>query len=238
MGKYYLRRDIYYCLIDDTAIFLDLVHGKYFAVNSEDLGELGAAVHGWPVRAQAHKTLETKARTSELIDQLLAAGRLVTSADAGQPACPTMLQTRRSAFTGWVNGKVAPMSLVQLYRFSVSYLHAFIYLRLGRLHRLIERLRVRRCSGRVSLPVRDDAQVFSLVRLYRKLQVFLYSAREHCLLDSLVLTDFLARNGVESSLVIGVSTRPFVAHAWVQLGNVVLNDNIESVQEFTPILAV
>jgi hypothetical protein len=38
-----------------------------------------------------------------------------------------------------------------------------------------------------------------------------------CLVQSLVLTDMLARRGVRSSLVIGVTPSPdFAAHAWVE----------------------
>jgi hypothetical protein len=37
--------------------------------------------------------------------------------------------------------------------------------------------------------------------------------------------------------MIGVSTKPFIAHAWVQSDDRVLNDTTEHVQMFTPILA-
>lgn len=44
-----------------------------------------------------------------------------------------------------------------------------------------------------------------------------------CLMRSLVLTKLLARRGLESALVIGVSVdREFAAHAWVERGDVPL----------------
>ncbi len=46
-------------------------------------------------------------------------------------------------------------------------------------------------------------------------------ADTRCLVRSLVLTDLLARRGIESSLVLGVKSKPsFAAHAWVECGDV------------------
>jgi hypothetical protein len=76
-----------------------------------------------------------------------------------------------------------------------------------------------------------------LVSFFR-LRIWFYTADRHCLFDSLVLAAFLTRKKVPCTLVIGVSTKPFLAHSWVQIGEFVLNDTAEHVQTFTPILAV
>ena len=39
-------------------------------------------------------------------------------------------------------------------------------------------------------------------------------------------------------LVIGVTASPFGAHAWVQIGDVVLNDSVDRVRRFVPILTI
>ena len=39
-------------------------------------------------------------------------------------------------------------------------------------------------------------------------------------------------------LVFAVMTRPFAAHCWVQLDETVLNDRLDHVRKFTPILVV
>jgi hypothetical protein len=56
--------------------------------------------------------------------------------------------------------------------------------------------------------------------------------------DSLVLAVFLTRHMIPCTFVIGVSVKPFLAHSWVQIGELVLNDTAEHVQTFTPILAI
>jgi hypothetical protein len=84
----------------------------------------------------------------------------------------------------------------------------------------------------------DLAQVKRLVGTFSYLRPYMYSRIDRCLFDSLVLLEYLARYRVPASLVIGVRTRSFQAHSWVQLGRYVLNDAPEHVSGFTPILTV
>jgi len=58
-----------------------------------------------------------------------------------------------------------------------------------------------------------------------------------CLPDSLALTTFLARHGHATTLVFGVTAQPFGAHCWVQTGATLLNDMLDHVVRYTPILA-
>ncbi|NJO12382.1 MAG: lasso peptide biosynthesis B2 protein [Gammaproteobacteria bacterium] len=80
--------------------------------------------------------------------------------------------------------------------------------------------------------LRDEMQ-----RILR-LRALLFSSRDHCLLDCLVCIEFLATRGYYPAWVFGVRTAPFQAHCWVQLGGLVLNDTVEHVRGFTPILVV
>ena len=64
----------------------------------------------------------------------------------------------------------------------------------------------------------------------------LWSAENKCLPRSLALARALRRAGGTARLVIGVRLRPFAAHAWVQDGTVVVNDTLDHVLLFTPIL--
>jgi hypothetical protein len=59
-----------------------------------------------------------------------------------------------------------------------------------------------------------------------------------CLLDSLALLAFLRQRGLYADLVFGVIRQPFAAHCWVQARGVVLNDRLDRVAEFTPILVI
>ena len=73
---------------------------------------------------------------------------------------------------------------------------------------------------------------------YMRLRPFFFTAHDKCLHDSLTLIRFLARRGMFPAWVIGVRTRPFAAHSWVQSASLVLNDVHEHVRTYTPILVV
>ncbi|WP_297511017.1 lasso peptide biosynthesis B2 protein [uncultured Caulobacter sp.] len=59
-----------------------------------------------------------------------------------------------------------------------------------------------------------------------------------CLYRSFFLLTFLRRRGLDATWVFGVQTWPFEAHCWLQAGETVLDDRLDHVLPFTPILAV
>ncbi len=75
------------------------------------------------------------------------------------------------------------------------------------------------------------AAAFEWVRPY-------FPAQRACLLDSLALIDAMAVQGCAADWIFGVRLQPFGAHCWVQHRGVVLNDELEHVALFVPILWV
>jgi hypothetical protein len=59
-----------------------------------------------------------------------------------------------------------------------------------------------------------------------------------CLLRSFMLLRLLRRHGHDAQWVFGVRTWPFQAHCWLQVGPVVLDDHVERLTVFTPIMVV
>lgn len=66
----------------------------------------------------------------------------------------------------------------------------------------------------------------------------LRSAADRCLPRSIALTLGLATRGIRTNLVIAVKTAPFAAHCWVQHGSDVLNDSVEEVRRYHPLLVL
>ncbi len=64
------------------------------------------------------------------------------------------------------------------------------------------------------------------------------SVQDKCLRTSVGLIDFLARRDCFPCLVIGVRMYPFASHAWVQDGLMVLNDTVDQVAPYTPIVVI
>lgn len=77
----------------------------------------------------------------------------------------------------------------------------------------------------------SSASQFAQARLYVPIDT-------RCLPDSLALSIFLSRRRLDASVVIAVAADPFAAHAWVQSGEMILNDSLGAAQAYTPILAV
>ncbi|HVJ02999.1 MAG TPA: lasso peptide biosynthesis B2 protein [Sphingomonas sp.] len=80
-------------------------------------------------------------------------------------------------------------------------------------------------------PERLRAQAHAFLRVRRPLP-----DRRSCLADSLALVHFLRHRGGRASIVFGVTATPFNAHCWVQSGDEVLNDALDHVAPFAPIL--
>lgn len=62
--------------------------------------------------------------------------------------------------------------------------------------------------------------------------------QETCLYRAFLLRRFLASAGLHADWVFGVATWPFSAHCWLQAGNLVLDDDVDRVRSYSPIMVV
>ncbi|WP_371136520.1 lasso peptide biosynthesis B2 protein [Novosphingobium sp.] len=82
-----------------------------------------------------------------------------------------------------------------------------------------------------STKVAGDIRAFQQARLLR-------SAADRCLPRSIALALCLASHRCRAHVVLGVKLAPFAAHCWTQLRDEVLNDEVEEVLRYQPILIV
>lgn len=59
-----------------------------------------------------------------------------------------------------------------------------------------------------------------------------------CLVRSALLMRFLRGAGLDADWVFGVRLHPFAAHCWVQVNDVCLNDDVERLSAYAPIMVV
>lgn len=64
------------------------------------------------------------------------------------------------------------------------------------------------------------------------------TAADRCLARSIALSICLAASGDRSRIVMGVRSPPFGAHCWTQKDRIFLNDSLEEVLRYQPILVV
>lgn len=62
--------------------------------------------------------------------------------------------------------------------------------------------------------------------------------KDACLPASLALARGLSRAGGHYELIVGVKINPFAAHCWLEAESAVLNDDLETIRQFTPIRIV
>lgn len=84
-------------------------------------------------------------------------------------------------------------------------------------------------------PRRDAAAAVEAAQRFWALMPYLPTEGE-CLVRSALLMRFLAALGLKADWVFGVRLCPFAAHCWVQVEGVCLNDDVERLAAFTPIM--
>lgn len=91
---------------------------------------------------------------------------------------------------------------------------------------------------RILAPESDSAEDANRVAAaFAELRLVMRSL-DRCLPLSIALARAAKRDHGLVRLVLGVACDPFRAHAWVQLDRTVLNDRLDTVRTFTPILAL
>ncbi len=85
------------------------------------------------------------------------------------------------------------------------------------------------------LPSVAGAEVLRAARAFWRVQPWLPIEGE-CLVRSAVLVRALHRQGLDAEWVFGVRLFPFMAHCWVQAGDTCLNDDVERLSAYQPLL--
>jgi hypothetical protein len=236
-AKYYLSPQAHCCEFDDGAIILDMRAATYLGIDAEHARILRACIENWPNFKSCDPDLNCANNPAfdVLVADLLARGILTTvpaDARSWEFECPT---------TAWANptwGAAHRIPIAHLLLFSTSSLRVLLRRKGRDLAALFGWIRRRQAAIQRNENSSGRQIDSELLQSFFRLRIWFYTAYRHCLVDSLILSVYLTRRMVPCTLVIGVSTRPFAAHAWVQIGDCVLNDTVEHVLTFTPILAV
>ncbi|MFC4308607.1 lasso peptide biosynthesis B2 protein [Steroidobacter flavus] len=222
----YLRHGVHMCLVDEGAIFLDISTNAYVGIDAETQCALTTCLAG----------LDSGQNSAppDTVLALMRRGLLTDSQSLGRPFSPLTVSLNRALPYGTGRHPRPGITAIHLVRFLSALTRVSIMIRRGRLLPLITRLTTLKASA----SLQDLQSAFILVRIFRRLSTAFYTAKNACLLDSLVLTEFLIKHGHRPTLLIGICTKPFLAHAWVQIEDCALNDSLEHAQTFIPLAAL
>lgn len=217
---YGLKPGVHLADVDGDLVLLDARRNAYFCVPR------ASAVALKPILSGNHRSRPD----AEMLDELEAAGLFGLIDGRGAPAAPA-----RRAVTdlGQFAGARARATPMRCWRLSVAVASAQFALRARAPEHWLGAVARRNAA----LTKADTPLVHALARFAVDSQpIFPRTAR--CLPSSMSMINFLHSYGYAVRWVFGVRTYPFEAHCWVEAGGVVLNDSVEHIRSFTPIVAV
>jgi hypothetical protein len=216
---YQVRKHLGFCIVNDRTIFLDIASNRYFALP--------------PSLDDAFQRLISTEKSESFppadIVRLEQAGILSASADAGSPVKPITAVTRALKPDGMKAGKLISArcvyaqaaALTRLRRRSLAWLP----------HWLERRRKYVTAAGT------DEESWLPIVNAFAG-TVLMRPHSDRCLSNSVAFLDVAFSRDLDARLVFGVYPSPFSAHCWVQVGDMALNDSIENIRAFKPILAL
>jgi Transglutaminase-like superfamily len=253
MPQYLLAHHVFVCVQDEHVVFLDVRKDRYFALESAKTAGLGWLVPGWPIpappgldfarrdagsAAPALVQQVNRGALSGVVSLLLEKGILVLDAAGGKPAEVTVAEAPSRDLSDEDLDERPRVGPRLLSRFIASAIRARLLLKHRTFEAVIERVRDRTQRRPATRPRLVETELYGLVAAFSRLRPFFFSAKDACLFDALSLSEFLAGYGVFPRWVFGVQARPFGAHCWLQLNGVVLNDTVDHVKRYTPIMVV
>jgi hypothetical protein len=239
MHKYYLARDVHVCKIGAAAIFLDLRSNAYIAIPPQCMAELDESIAGFVTLVSNQDAYPHDLSPSDPVTpSLLSRGMLTKSGATGTVASQAFIPASQALPPGLGRRASRAINPATVAHFTAALFYVLVNLRLKRLPAIVNRTRALHARNLPALPSDGTDAVSDAVEHFRQMRTMVYTAYDACLFDSLVLTHFLHRHGFSPTFVIGVRIKPFSAHAWVQVGDCVLDERLEAVQTLTPILVV
>jgi len=231
---YRLPAHIYACVVDGGGVLIDLHNNRYTGLDARGITAL---LHHCPgARTQPPVPLEPDALRA-LTQQLLRAGFLEEAVPAQRDFDPDCIDVHAPLHClsdlESIDRRLRPADPVQLLCHCVR---THRWLKTSSLYALACAVRQRKASlteSFASLP-----EIVSLAARFARLRPYTFVAHDRCLFHSLALTSFLLAHGLSCTWVIGVRTRPWAAHSWVQYRDWLLNATPEEVREYVPLLAV
>ncbi|HEX7012443.1 MAG TPA: lasso peptide biosynthesis B2 protein [Steroidobacteraceae bacterium] len=220
-----------------STVLLDLERNRYFGIGTHEARALLTLAENWCDAAVQAAPLEKLSSSSaaELADALVAAGFL-----SRQPPV-FRLRTEPVELGGVLRSAGHELQARPRLRPALlcDFLRSLAWARRALRSRSLYSIACEVSSRKERSPAEfDEARAIELIDAFRRLRPHAFAAKDKCLLHALALTNFLARQGVQATWVIGVRPRPWSAHSWVQQGTLLLDASPEQVCEYTPILAV
>ncbi len=236
IGPLFLQSHVFLCRGKRHWVVLDSARDQYHCISRHQFEALGPLLQGWEGSAAPGNggAASIPADAIGLANQLLQLNILSEGPAGAKDALPIQYPAPAEAIDVDSPASSRWLTYTHARSFFASSARASRELREKRFPFILDQVRARKAARGVAFELE---RAVSLAAVFDRLRPF-YAAGYDCLPDSLRLIHFLARFGIFPDWVFGVIADPFEAHCWVQAGSVVLNDRVERVSAFTPIMYI
>lgn len=219
---YRLRDGLSWCLCGGHAVFLDLVHDRYFRLPRED----DLLFQRWAL---------SEADDGDRAERLVKARILVASLEPSAPQGATSLEPPTSDIADEAGPGARWIDIVKAL---VAQRGARAIVKRGRLPQLVADLtRASHDPESDMLPSLAEMQIYRTAAAFAS-PILGFNKVDQCLPRAIAAQAMSRAFGVVPTLVFGVRLEPFAAHCWLQWGAKVVVGDLEQARMFTPILAV
>jgi hypothetical protein len=227
-AQYWIPAHVYVCATPLGGVLLDVRHDRYMGIGSEHMKPLASLVHGWPYLLHGEADPNRMATTIELARELERCGTLSREESAGSLMTGDFRSHQPMLDIGLdidCEYRIRPGHVLNYLK---SLLLGLWLLNFHSLESIVNRTLARkRCAAALAIEPMNVAQTAALVKIYRRLKSFSYTGRGRCMLDSLVLLEFLAMYRIYPTWTLGVTTAPFTAHSWLETENFIVGGTPE-----------
>lgn len=236
-ATYALTPDSYVCIGSRYCVFLDARSNKYLAVAKQTADQLAPWLSGWPIDCGPLSSDDPPTELAAVAVDLVNRGVLTTSREHAKPVRPQDIPRPSRSVVASLPQAPLGARLLLAGRILRSRIWAHNRLSHDSLISILQGVAACRPSAANCMPEMAPVIVYPLIGAFHAWRGW-YSQPNACLVDSLSLLHFLARFHIFPAWVFGVIAEPFQAHCWLQWRDIVLNDSLEHVDNYVPIMLV
>lgn len=208
------------CRTGGFTFFLDVARDRYFAVGGVADAAFGRMIEGDP----------PEEHDAQPVKHLIRDRLIVATDDASRPEPCRHAIASASALDAADSAKRPPDVTFAILRITAARLSlkwAGLDPTLARLER--RKLRQRPRAERTTLP--------AIAAAFERCNA-IFSPLDQCLPRSIAVAHRLIDLGHVPTFLMGVRAEPFGAHAWVECDGTIVNDRFDTIEPYTPILAL
>jgi hypothetical protein len=235
---YFLSKDCFVCRMGCYWIILSATRDRYLCVSDAELTSIGDQLHGWQRPSDStERPSPIGVETDKLVESLIINGVITGNRAIGKPFAESEYPAPKDRIEAPESTTSVHFPLSLILRFFLACAKADWRLRTKALSRTLTRIERRRLRADLSSVIGNAPHASTLIAAFQRLRP-LYPRAYLCLFDSLALLEFLAGYRLLPRVVFGVVADPFQAHCWLQDGSTVINDELERVSKYKPILSI